>query len=42
MGRTTIKGIKLKDDMKVISLMIESPSKTILCLSENGLEKEQA
>jgi DNA gyrase subunit A len=41
MGRTArgVKGITLKDGMKVISLMIGDPSKTILCLSENGYGK---
>ena len=41
MGRTAIgvKGITLKDGMKVISLMIGDSSKTILCLSENGFGK---
>ena len=41
MGRTArgVKGITLKDGMKVISLMIGDPSKTILCLSENGFGK---
>ncbi len=43
MGRTArgVKGIALKDGMKVISLMIGDPSKTILCLSENGFGREQ-
>ena len=41
MGRTArgVKGITLKDDMKVISIMIGDPTKTILCLSENGFGK---
>ena len=41
MGRTArgVKGITLKDSMKVISLMVGDPSKTILCLSENGFGK---
>ena len=44
MGRTArgVKGITLQDGMKVISLMIGDPSKTILCLSENGFGKRIA
>ena len=42
MGRTArgVKGISLKEGMKVISLMIGDASKTILCLSENGYGKK--
>jgi len=41
MGRTArgVRGITLQKDMKVISLMVGDPSKTILCLSENGYGK---
>lgn len=41
MGRTArgVKGITLKDGMKVISLIKGDPTKTILCLSENGFGK---
>jgi DNA gyrase subunit A len=42
MGRTArgVKGIKLKKGEKLISLMLGDPSKTILCVSENGFGKK--
>ena len=42
MGRTArgVKGVSLKEDMKVISLMIGDANKKILCLSENGYGKQ--
>ncbi len=42
MGRTArgVKGLSLKEDMKVISLMIGDANKKILCLSENGYGKQ--
>ena len=42
MGRTArgVRGIKLKKGEKLISLMLGDPSKTILCVSENGFGKK--
>ena len=42
MGRTArgVRGIKLKKDAKLISLMLGNPNKTILCVSENGYGKK--
>ena len=42
MGRTArgVRGIRLKKDEKLISLMVGDPSKTILCVSENGFGKK--
>ena len=42
MGRTArgVRGIKLKKGEKLISLMLGDPSKTILCVSENGYGKK--
>jgi len=42
MGRTArgVKGVSLKEGMKVISLMIGDANKKILCLSENGYGKQ--
>ena len=42
MGRTArgVKGIKLKKGQKLISLNVADPSKTILCVSENGYGKK--
>ena len=42
MGRTArgVRGMKLKKDMKIISLMVGDTTKTILCLSENGYGKK--
>jgi DNA gyrase subunit A len=42
MGRTArgVRGIRLKKDEKLISLMIADPEKTILCVSENGYGKK--
>ena len=42
MGRTArgVRGIKLKKDAKLISLMLGNPKKTILCVSENGYGKK--
>ena len=42
MGRTArgVRGIKLKKDEKLISLMVGDPLKTILCVSENGYGKK--
>ena len=44
MGRTArgVRGIRLKKDEKLISLMIADPEKTILCVSENGYGKKTA
>ena len=42
MGRTArgVRGIRLKKGEKLISLMLGDPSKTILCVSENGFGKK--
>ncbi|MDB9997862.1 DNA gyrase subunit A [bacterium] len=42
MGRTArgVRGITLKKDEKLISLMVGDPLKTILCVSENGYGKK--
>ena len=42
MGRTArgVRGMKIKEDMKIISLILGNPDKTILCLSENGYGKK--
>jgi len=42
MGRTArgVRGIKLKKDEELISLMVGDPTKTILCVSENGYGKK--
>ena len=42
MGRTArgVKGMKLKKDQKLISLNVADPTKTILCVSENGYGKK--
>ena len=42
MGRIArgVRGIRLKEGMKVISLLIGEQNKTILCLSENGFGKK--
>jgi DNA gyrase subunit A len=42
MGRTArgVRGMKLQNDMKIISLMVGDTTKTILCLSENGYGKK--
>ena len=42
MGRTArgVRGIRLKKDEKLISLMVGDPLKTILCVSENGYGKK--
>ena len=42
MGRTArgVRGIRLKKDEKLISLMVGDPTKTILCVSENGFGKK--
>ena len=37
-----VRGIRLKKDEKLISLMIADPEKTILCVSENGYGKKTA
>jgi len=42
MGRTArgVRGMKLKKDEKIISLMIADDTKTVLCVSENGYGKK--
>ena len=42
MGRTArgVRGIRLKKDERLISLMVGDPMKTILCVSENGYGKK--
>jgi DNA gyrase subunit A len=42
MGRTArgVRGMKLKKDEKIISLMIADNTKTVLCVSENGYGKK--
>ena len=42
MGRTArgVRGIRLKKDERLISLMVGDPLKTILCVSENGFGKK--
>ena len=42
MGRTArgVRGLKIKKDQKIISLMIGNKNKTILCVSENGYGKK--
>ena len=42
MGRTArgVRGMKLKKDEKIISLMIADVTKTVLCVSENGYGKK--
>ena len=42
MGRTArgVRGITLKKDERLISLMVGDPAKTILCVSENGYGKK--
>ena len=44
MGRTArgVRGLRLKKDEKLISLMVGDPDKTILCVSENGYGKKTA
>ena len=44
MGRTArgVRGLRLKKDEKLISLMVGDPEKTILCVSENGYGKKTA
>jgi len=43
MGRTArgVRGLRLKKDEKLISLMVGDPEKTILCVSENGYGRKQ-
>src|SRR6056300_730999 len=44
MGRTArgVRGLRLKKNEKLISLMVGDPEKTILCVSENGYGKKTA
>jgi DNA gyrase subunit A len=44
MGRTArgVRGLRLKKDEKLISLMVGDPEKTILCVSENGYGKKNS